>query len=301
MNTGIKFIAEIGSNHNQDEVRLVNLLYKVAELGFWGVKFQLFDPEKLYAPERKEEIKTAHKRALPKCFVPAIRSLCDRLNLKFICTPFDFESAKYLASYIDYYKISSFDVLRTDLIEYCAKALFHYLFLSTGLATYSDLRKAVSTITSHKFTGLCLMHCVSRYPTPRKESCVGNVSDLVHGFCYDVDHIGYSDHTVDVGAVVSAIRCGANFVELHFDLDDKKGAETVHGHCWTPKRLKKLFNESKKLNVINSFSYFNLKKIIKIKKKYGIWNYPSLEELAQRADPSDGLRPMLSIRKNQLS
>jgi len=44
----IKFIADIGSNHNQDFGRCKSLIDVAKDAGCWGVKFQLFDTEKLY-------------------------------------------------------------------------------------------------------------------------------------------------------------------------------------------------------------------------------------------------------------
>ncbi len=71
----IKFIAEIGSNHNQDLARCAALIHIAADIGCWGVKFQLFKAEKLYHPNHpdyKEETTTARGRELPEEWIPEI-------------------------------------------------------------------------------------------------------------------------------------------------------------------------------------------------------------------------------------
>ena len=52
----VKFIADVGSNHNRDLDRIYCLTKTAKEVGCWAVKFQLFRPDDLYrelTPERR--------------------------------------------------------------------------------------------------------------------------------------------------------------------------------------------------------------------------------------------------------
>ena len=70
-----KFIAEISSNHNQDLGRSLALVEAAAEAGFDAVKFQLFEIDKLFAPEILAVSRVHQKRKkweLPRSFVPQL-------------------------------------------------------------------------------------------------------------------------------------------------------------------------------------------------------------------------------------
>ena len=62
-------------------------------------------------------------------------------KIKFSCTPFDLNSAKILQKYVDFYKIASYELNWKDLLEACAKTK-KPIILSTGMATYEEVRKA---------------------------------------------------------------------------------------------------------------------------------------------------------------
>lgn len=287
----IKFIAEIGSNHNNDYTRIQKLISAASALGFWGVKFQAFDGTLYCSGDKRNEI--AFDRSLGGTGgLYEAKEMCRELGLKFLCTPFTMDYAKALSDIVDYYKISSFDILRKDLINYCVGHSNNCVFISTGLATQRNIVEMLSDIEqNYQNYNICLMHCVSKYPTKKKESCVEYIYQLKNLYEARVAHFGYSDHTADIEVIKAAIECGAEAVELHFDLNDKKGAEYQYGHCWTENKIiklaKKLENVQKRID-LNNFT--------KYERKYGSWKSPTIEELAERADPSDGRRPMLSAR-----
>ena len=73
-------------------------------------------------------------------------------------------------------------------------------------------------------------------------------------------------------------------VEMHIDLDEK-GAEYGSGHCWLPEEVKllvKLINDGFRADGEKNMSFSKNEK----------------EERLWRADPRDGLRPLLEIRDN---
>jgi sialic acid synthase SpsE len=294
-----KYIAEIGSNHNNKLQRIEKLIYTAKELGFWAVKFQLFRAEYLYWSGETNKIHNAIDNELDLDLVYYIKDICNDCNIRLMFTPFDLNAINFLRDKTDYYKISSFDILRDCFITEAFNANMKTLFLSTGLATDTDIRKCINYINQHKaveesdgLLNICLMHCVSKYPTKKKEANIHVIRDLIQSFSLFVNHFGYSDHTVNIDVIKAAIKLGAEYIELHFDLDDKKGAEYKYGHCWTPKKIKKLFKFSHNLNslFINNLNYNY------IINNFGTAKPLTKDELGQRADPSDGLRPMLYKR-----
>ena len=81
---------------------------------------------------------------------------------------------------------------------------------------------------------LTLLHCVSAYPTEPRYANLAAMGTLRSAFDCPV---GWSDHTVDPGVVLRAVRrWQADMVELHMDLDGE-GAEFGGGHCWLPRTI----------------------------------------------------------------
>jgi sialic acid synthase SpsE len=302
MNKQVKYIAEIGSNHNNNSNRIEKLIRTAKSLGFWAVKFQLFRAEHLFWEGNETAFKNAINNELDLELINWIENVCIDYEIKFICAPFDMKALNYIKSTADHLKISSFDILRKDLISTAYNSNNNTLFISTGLATYTDIREMIDYVNTHnakddsELLNICLMHCVSKYPTKKSEANIQAIWNLKQYFSLFVEKFGYSDHTVDIDAVCSAIYLGAEYVELHFDLDDKKGNEYNYGHCWTPSKINKLFEKQKKFTFKE-----NTYPMGRIQSLYGVDKLLTKDELGERADPSDGLRPMLYKRVKKSS
>lgn len=284
----IRFIAEIGSNHNRDWDRTVNLVKQAQDIGCWGVKFQLFDANKLYAPEFTEQIETVRERELPKWWVPKIAELCRELGIKFGITPFHTDYVERVAGHVDWLKISSFDILRHDLIGACMMTQ-KTLMVSLGLARGRDIIRLyeLAKETQVSYTQpLTLLHCVSNYPAKLEDCCMeeglGQIMRLAGTGQIDIPVIGWSDHTNRPAAIFSAIRHGAEVIECHFDLDGS-GFEASHGHCWSPLDL-----------------YLLIKAVRDMEEASGegkMWQHLDEKMAEWLADPEDGMRPLKQFRR----
>jgi sialic acid synthase SpsE len=235
MYKGIKFIAEIGSNHNNDLPRIEELIKKSAELGFWGVKFQLFKAEKMYVD--KDVQKIVKEQELNTRLLPEIRRLCDQYNIKFGCTPFYEKAVDELDKYVDFFKISSFDIKRMNLIKKCALTK-KKLIISLGLAEPEDYSAVIKMYLGHgdlpnlSKEKLIFLHCVSGYPVQVEHAGMSRIDEMKIHFM-KMCGVGYSDHTRSLSAILTAIYKDVEYIEMHVDLDDGEGAEYSHGHCWT--------------------------------------------------------------------
>ena len=265
-----KFIAEIGSNHNNDINRTFRTIDACKDAGFWGVKFQLFKNETLFRKGfDKLSIKERQDRQLDfEFFKHKICVYCKSIGIAVGVTPFDIDYASRLYNTdIDFVKISSFDILRHDLIDACLK-LDKPIMISTGLATENDIVKLLSQYTKQDLT---LMYCVSDYPTQLESLYMKNISKFKN--CAKT---GYSDHSVLPSAIYSAVLLNnAEYIETHVDIDGK-GFEYDVGHCWLIDEIKPVIK-----NCLDAFQI----------NEHG--GYISTEQLSKRADPVDGLRPII--------
>ncbi len=281
-NMNPKFIAEVSSNHNHDLDRCLKFIDVSAEIGCDAVKFQLFKLKKLFAPEiiaRNKDIQKRKEWELPLDFLPALSKRCQEKNIQFSCTPFYLDAVKELLPYVDFYKISSYDLLRDDLLTACAQTK-KPVVLSTGMATLDEVSHAMSLLNRYECKNITLLHCVSNYPTEPKDCNLAAIETLRT----EIDNlVGWSDHTVSPSVIYRAVhKWNASMIEFHLDLDGK-GEEYESGHCWLPEQMKEVIECVK-----NGFEADgNGEKA------------PSQTELHERewrADPEDGLRPFKHMR-----
>ena len=267
----VKFIAEIGSNHNNSRDRIEQLIKTAKDIGCYAVKFQLFKGDKLYYKEFPDKIKLAKERELKECLIPKIKQFCDQYEIKLGFTPFYLEAVDLLKDYVDYFKISSFDILRKDLISKCIIAGFP-LMISIGLSEpdydfgYENAK--------------CVFYCCSEYPAPLDHCGLTIIEKLKEKDLYR--NIGWSDHSNNAGVIYKAIGLGAEYIEFHLDLEDGKGWETSYGHCWNPKKMAEVIK-----NVRDGEKALNISENGKVDR---------IANQCQMADPKDGLRPRKGFR-----
>jgi len=220
-------IAEVGVNHNGD-INLALEMIKVAKkAGADAVKFQTFNTTLLTeegAPKAKYQINESDESAsdmlrkleLDLNGYSKIIKLCEELNIDFMSTPFDLESARFLADLgLKKFKIASGDITNYQLLKYVF-SVADEVILSTGMSNIEEVLNTLEYLK--KFNKkISILHCVSNYPTKYFElnlDCIQLLKDT------GLD-VGFSDHTVDNLGAVIAVSLGATILEKHFTLDKK--------------------------------------------------------------------------------
>ena len=214
-------IAEAGSNHNGSLPNALALIDAAAAAGADAVKFQVFRAQKMYAkaagisrylgvPQSIYSVIEAME--MPHEWLPTLAYRCREKAVDFIATPFDEASADLLEPHIPIYKIASYELTHTPLLEHIA-AKGKPIILSTGTADMAEVTEAVDLLTSRRIQ-LALMQCTAAYPAPLDSLNVSALVTLKAAFGCPT---GLSDHSRDpVLAPVLAIGLGANLIEKHF-------------------------------------------------------------------------------------
>ena len=282
MNASPNFIAEVSSNHHQNLERCLAFIDTAARIGCAAVKFQLFKIDQLFAPEILARSETHRKRKdweLPLAFLPELAQRTRDHGIQFSCTPFYLDAVPALEPFVDFYKVASYELLWDDLIRACA-GTGKPLILSTGMATLPEIQHAVVTARIAGCANLTLLHCISGYPTAPHECNLAAIETL-RNVCGCP--VGWSDHSVSPAVLYRAIhRWGATIVEFHLDLEGE-GEEFATGHCWLPEQMQAVIQTIQTGLAADGTGD----------------KQPALSELPDRdwrADPTDGLRPLLEIR-----
>lgn len=277
------FIAEVSSNHSSSLERCIQFIDIAAEIGCEVIKFQLFKIDQLFASEILQKSPSHNERRqweLPISFIPEISKRCKAKNIKFACTPFYLDAVDELNDYVDIFKISSYELLWLKLLEKVAETTKQTI-VSTGMAETREILNAVDVFNKNGIAPT-LLHCTSAYPTPITEANLAAIETLRK---LSKCEVGWSDHTVNEGVIQRAIhRWSASCIEFHLDIEGE-GSEYKNGHCWLPSEIAPVIRSVRDALKADGDG-------IKI---------PTESEIGDRcwrADPLDGLRPLLHVRSS---
>jgi N-acetylneuraminate synthase len=221
----IFIVAEIGINHN-GSVEIARQLIDVAtDCGADAVKFQkrtidlVYGDEFLAAPRESPwgTTQRAQKEALElsEDDYAELDRHCRARGIEWFASAWDMRSYEFLRSFDPAYnKIASPMVTRVDLLEAVA-ADGRHTFISTGMATSTDLDRAVGIFRAAGCP-FELMHCVSAYPMAVEDGNLTAIPALRAEYGCDV---GYSGHEVGMGPSCEAAALGISSLERHVTLD----------------------------------------------------------------------------------
>ena len=233
-------IAEIGVNYEGSMTLAKRLVDEAKEGGADAVKFQTYKADTIaskdspaYWDRNEEPTATQHElfqkhQGFWKDEMQELKNYCDAIDIEFMSTPFDVESATFLNEMMDVFKISSSDITNKPFIEYMC-SFNKPIILSTGASSLSEIAEAVEWIEKSGNTQLALLHCVLNYPTPDENANLGMMMDLKSKFPDKL--LGYSDHTLpkDMKVCEMATMLGAVIIEKHFTHDKTlKGNDHYH-------------------------------------------------------------------------
>lgn len=227
-------IAEIGVNHN-GSIKLAKQLIELAkDTGADAVKFQTYQAENLVTAtseladyQKKSSFKTQKEMLqqyqLSKQEFVELKEYCDSVDILFLSTPFDLQSADFLVEIgVEAFKIGSGDLTHFPLLSQIA-SYKKPLIISTGMSTLEEIKATVDFIPGD--VEYALLHCTSAYPAPYEDLHLRVIEQLKEEFnCL----IGYSDHSMGLEIPFAAATLGYKILEKHFTLDrNLKGPDHV--------------------------------------------------------------------------
>jgi len=244
-NSNVFLIAEAGVNHGGDMSIAKKMVDLAVEARADAVKFQAFKTEHLIlnniqkAPYQKTTTSASESQyeMLKKLEISREQNLelkkyCANKGIVFLTTPFDEESLDELDDLnLPAYKIASTDTTNLPFLEKVAKK-GKPIFLSTGMSYFSEVKLALETLYKHN-DNVVLLQCTANYPVQDHEVNLAVINTYRENFNM---LLGYSDHSIGVGAAPFAIPMGVKVVEKHFTFD-KSGKGPDHAASLSPEEL----------------------------------------------------------------
>ena len=218
-------IAEAGVNHNGDPDLAHALVDAAADAGADAVKFQTFVTQSLVTPlgatapyqrnsgaERQWDVLKGLE--LPTEVWSELADHARSRDLLFLSTAFDFASLDLVLSLrVPALKLPSGEIDNLPFLRHCARQGLP-LIISTGMATLDEVAAAIDAVNDAP--AVCILHCVSAYPTPVDSANLRAISTMRSRFGVPV---GWSDHTVGPISALVAVALGAAILEKHLTLD----------------------------------------------------------------------------------
>jgi len=221
----IFIVAEVGINHNGDMSICKELIDVAVDAGCDAVKFQKRDIDQVYTQEfldsprespwgntqraQKEGLEFSKEQYLE------ISEHCSDKGIEWFASAWDTNSQAFLRQFdCKYNKIASAMIVHDELLQMVADEGKH-TFISTGMSTYEDIKKAVDVFRAAGCS-FELMHTISTYPMKDEDANLNLINTLRNR--YDCN-VGYSGHEVGLAISYAAAAMGITSLERHITLN----------------------------------------------------------------------------------
>tara|TARA_B100001250_G_scaffold410991_1_gene438592 strand:- start:715 stop:1752 length:1038 start_codon:yes stop_codon:yes gene_type:complete len=218
-------VAELNTSHFGNIDTAKAMISEAKKAGCDCVKFQSWTENTLYSKSYYE------KNPIAKRFVKGFSFSESQLkilakyskdcDIAFASTPYSNSEVDFLLDECDapYIKIASMDINNYTFLEYIAKT-DSPIVLSTGMSDLEEIHNAINIIEKAGNNKICILHCISIYPTEMEAIHLNNIIGLREAF--PNYPIGFSDHSLGIEISSAAIVLGACMIEKHFTLDKTK-------------------------------------------------------------------------------
>lgn len=215
-------IAEVNSSHGGSVETAKRMIEAAADCGCNCVKFQSWSAESLYSKTYYKENPIAKrfmtKFSLSPQELKLLAEYCRECGVDFSSTPYSRAEVDFLIQECGapFIKAASMDLNNYEFLEYIART-GSAVILSTGMGEEAEIRKAVETIRGAGNSALCLLHCVSLYPSEVSAMNLNRIASLQRKFpdC----SVGFSDHSLVTELAAASVALGACVIEKHLTLD----------------------------------------------------------------------------------
>lgn len=249
-------VAEMSANHLGSLDRALKIVECAALAGANGLKLQTWSPgtmcvDKSYVlpkgPWAGRKLSELYAEAwTPWEWHPPIFEHARKLGLIPFSAAFDNASVDFLETLgVDRHKVASFELTDLPLIRYMASK-GKPMILSTGMATWEEIRRAVGTVAGCQ--NLTLLKCTSAYPADASDANLiagEDVSGYTFGRIAIGTKWGLSDHTQGIGVACAAAALGVSMIEKHLTLKRSDGGPDA-GFSMEPEEFKQMVTECRR-------------------------------------------------------
>tara|TARA_Y100000590_G_scaffold446053_1_gene579226 strand:- start:3902 stop:4723 length:822 start_codon:yes stop_codon:yes gene_type:complete len=263
-----KIIAEIGWNHMGNMNLAKKMVIAAKKSGADFAKFQTWSVKTLKPGPWDNDGRTKiYKNAeLDYEKHKILIKFCKKNKINFLTSIFNHHDVKWLKKLnLKIIKIPSPEINNIELLK-AVNGIFKHVIVSTGAATWTEIKKVKKIITKSKIT---FLHCVSSYPARAENINLPRINKLrqIH------KNIGYSGHLPGVSDAIASLSYGVEYIEKHFTTDNKLPGRD-NKFALLPHELKYLVDYKNQLSQMNLYKGKNFQKVeLDMRKFYrGRWS-----------------------------
>ena len=239
-------IAELSVNHNGDIQRALDTMTAAKACGADAVKIQTYTPDTITINCDKPDFRIQgglwggqtlyqlyEQAYTPFEWHPIHFDHARAIGITLFSSPFDLSAVSLLEALdTPAYKIASFELIDKALVEAVA-ATGKPMIMSTGMADADEIEEATAWVRAIQGRDPLLLHCVSGYPSPPEDYCLGTLPDMAQRFG---TLVGLSDHTLGIAVAVASVALGACVIEKHFTVS----RQAVSGQSQLPFKIRRV-------------------------------------------------------------
>jgi N-acetylneuraminate synthase len=231
-NDEIYIIAEAGVNHNGSMAMARELIDAASKIGANAIKFQTWKTENVITrsapkttyqheqPGIDTDLFTMLKRLeLSYADFTELKEYCDACGITFLSTADEYESAAFLNTLQNFFKIGSAELTDWPFLRKIA-AFGKPVLLSTGMSNLAEISAALQVLSEGGLpkNRIIVLHANTEYPTPFADANLLAIRTIAAELGV---RTGYSDHTPGIEAALAAVALGACVIEKHFTLNSR--------------------------------------------------------------------------------
>ncbi|HRF34998.1 MAG TPA: N-acetylneuraminate synthase family protein [Cyclobacteriaceae bacterium] len=146
-----------------------------------------------------------------------LKEHCERAGVEFLSSPFSVAAVELLESLeVKRYKIGSGEITNHLLLERIGRT-GKPVILSSGMSSFDELTNALEILRPFG-NPITILQCTTAYPTKPEQWGLNVIADLRNQFQTPV---GFSDHSGEIYACLSAAALGATVLEFHVVFDQQ--------------------------------------------------------------------------------
>ena len=249
-------IAEMSGNHDGSLDKALEIVRMAAAAGAHAVKLQTYKPETITIESDAPDFRLSDDHELwggrtlwdlyteahtPWEWHEPIFAEAKKVGVTVFSSPFDPTAIELLEELgAPAYKIASSEIVDLPLIR-AAASKGKPVIISTGMASLGEINAAVEAARSTGNEQIVVLACTANYPADPSESNLRGIPVMADAFG---TLIGYSDHTIGIGAAITAVALGACVVEKHVTLQ-REGGGVDAAFSSEPEELAMLVEQTK--------------------------------------------------------
>ncbi|MFY7861741.1 MAG: N-acetylneuraminate synthase family protein [Chitinophagales bacterium] len=220
-------IAEIGQAHDGSLGIAHSYIDALAETGVNAIKFQTHIAEAESSDYEEFRVNFSFQDATRYDYWKrmefsldqwsGLKRHCDDVGVEFISSPFSCAAVDLLTKIgVNKFKIGSGEVNNKLIIDKICQTNKE-IYISSGMSSYNELDQAIKWISVYG-NKVSLFQCTTNYPTIPSQWGLNVINEMRDRYSVP---IGFSDHSGDIFAGLSAVTLGADLLEFHVVFDKK--------------------------------------------------------------------------------